>query len=324
MCSAPAPPPRPGSRIVRCPACGQRLADPAAISCPLCEFSFGDSRVTDDDGTPYAIAYSHETPGWRAMLEWIWLASAGRLKHLALMRASMASRRFARLNLTLIVLAAVIAHVAQVGFHRARLQHTEQGPAVSAPSGDGWHLVAGLPRPLPSELPIDTPTDVWWNSLQFFLGLGLALPISVLAVLIGMGLLRWGVNKAHHESYRPEQRMTAGLHYSTAWALPVFAGGLVAGLRPLAEIAQVAKWSWFPPVEGVVLTAAVVAGFGAVMWWVWLIRLGATAPAKTRVRVLTFFAAGVPLILAALGTGVYFGATILQNVLAGALRLTFD
>lgn len=325
MSSAPASAPATRSPpIVRCPACGQRLADPAAVACPLCEFSFGDSRVTNDDATPYALAYSRAVPGWKAMLEWVWLAGAGRLKHLALMRASVASRRFARLNLALIVFGLTVVYVTQVGFHRARLDVTPSGLAAGSPTGDGWHRVAGLPRPLPADLEPGAATDVWWSSLQFLLGLAIAVPVAMGVVLLGMALLRWGVSQAHHESYRAEQRMSAGLHYSTAWALPVFVGAMVTALRPLAGIGEVARWSWCPPVEGVVLTAAVVAGFGLVMWWIWLVRLGATAPARTRTRVLTFLAGGLPLLVTGLAAGAWFGATLLQDVLAGALRLTFD
>ena len=84
--------------VSRCPACGQRLDPPGATRCPLCNFDFGDDRVTGADVTPYAKAYTQGDPGWSAMCRWVWFAGAERLKHIALMRASAAARRFAWTN----------------------------------------------------------------------------------------------------------------------------------------------------------------------------------------------------------------------------------
>ena len=89
----------------RCPACGQRVLEPASTSCSLCGFSFGDDdRATGSDVTPYAAGYAEGKRGWRAMCVWVWLAGQERLKHLALTRASAASKCFARWNLLLLAL----------------------------------------------------------------------------------------------------------------------------------------------------------------------------------------------------------------------------
>jgi hypothetical protein len=122
-----------------------------------------------------------------------------------------------------------------------------------------------------------------------------------------MILVRGGVTRAHRVPYRSEQRMTAALHYSTAWCLPLFVAAVVVGLRPIAFIGGIRRWAWCPPESGFFLSAAVVAGFGVIMWWFWLIRLGATAPARTRRAVVTFVAIGVPLIAAAVAAGWWFG-----------------
>lgn len=311
------------ARIVRCPACGQRLGGENPVSCPLCKFSFGDARLTGDDATPYAHGFSRGAGGWGAMAVWVWLAGAERLKHLALMRASVASRRFARLSVTLVVMGATIALMSQIGWHRSPLFVVDAEAGQAKPVGDGWHHVVGRPRPLSADLPGDVPVDLWWNSFQALLGLGIGLPLVVLASWLTMTLLRAGVTRAHRANYRAEQRMTAGLHYSTAWGVPLFAGLMVMTLIPLARAAEIAGWTWCPPDEGVAVTAAVVGGFALVMWWVWLMRLGATAPAKTRARVLSFFAMGTPLIVAAIAAGWGFGTLALHRLLTSALRLTF-
>lgn len=314
---------RSSSRIVRCPACGQRLGGENPVACPLCNFSFGDSRLTGDDATPYAHAYSRAAGGWQAMAVWIWLAGAERLKHIALMRASVASRRFAQFSLTLVVIGATAAFLTQVGWHTSNVfvADAEAGRAVAA--GDGWHLAASLPRPLPSGFATDVGVDVWWNSLQAMLGVGIALPLAVLSCWAAMALLRAGLTRAHHANYRAEQRMTAGLHYSTAWAVPLFVGLLVMCLLPAAYAKRVTGWTWCPPYEGVAATGGVVIGFAMLMWWIWLLRLGGTAPTRTRGSVMAFLALGAPVLVAAITLGWYFGSLMLHRVLATSLRLTF-
>ena len=42
--------------LLRCPACGERIDPSSPTKCPLCEFEFGDDRVTNADVTPYAAA----------------------------------------------------------------------------------------------------------------------------------------------------------------------------------------------------------------------------------------------------------------------------
>ena len=136
-------------------------------------------------------------------------------------------------------------------------------------------------------------------------------------------LVRAGADTAHKSTYRNEQRMTAALHYSTAWGIPVVLATILAGLRPLSNIGTIARWSWCPPRRSFELSAAVLAGFGLIMWWFWLVRLGSAAPVKTRGRVIAFFALGAPLIVAAAAAGWWFGLDQLYGPLFSLMRVQF-
>ena len=118
-----------------------------------------------------------------------------------------------------------------------------------------------------------------------------------------MLIIKAGVAWAHRRPYRYERRMTAAIHYATAWCIPFFAAGVVVALRPLSFVGRIAGWPWCPPQRLFELSAAVMAGFGAAMCWFWLIRLGATAPDRTRRRVVAFFALVVPVVVSGAAAG---------------------
>lgn len=104
------------SVVSRCPACGQRV-DSAAARCSLCDFNFGEDRVTGADVTPYAKAYAQGDPGWRTMCRWVWSSGSERLQHVALIRVSAAARRFARINALLLALGIAGFQATRVGWH---------------------------------------------------------------------------------------------------------------------------------------------------------------------------------------------------------------
>ena len=291
----------------RCPACGQALRPPCPASCPLCNFDFADDRVTGVDVTPYAKAYSFEQPAWRRMLEWVWFAGGKRLKHLALIRASAASRRFARLNILLLGLGLGLFQATEVGWRWVTNSPALEPTGSTTPAGRAWLLVTSVPRPLLSGQPSEIPVELWWNPLQTLLAIVTAALAGWLLMGLAMLLVRLGVRQSHRASYRREGRMTAAIHYSTAWAVPLLLGGAVVALRPLSFVGKMARWDWCPPERVFVISAAVLATFGAVMWWFWLVRLGATAPPATRGRVSVFFALGVPVIAALAAAGWWFG-----------------
>lgn len=308
--------------IARCPACGEPLGATLQAMCPLCGFRFPDyDRATGEDVTPYAAGHAQRKRGWHSMCEWVWFAGNRRLKHLALMRASAASARFARINLLLLFLGLGLFQATREGW-----REVSRSPAIDArmePVGDGWFRIATAPPELIQDLPEDAAATLWWNPAQGI--------VAAVAGFLAAALLSWlvlltvraGTTHAHPPPYRLEKRMTAALHYATAWALPIFAGVVVVSLRPIAYVGAVARWSWYPPQYGFELAGSVILAFGAALWWFWLLRLAATAPARAQARVIAFFAVGVPLAVAAAGTVWWFGLDALYRSLFESMKLTF-
>ncbi len=289
----------------RCPACGQRL-DSFAERCPLCDFRLGDELVTGADITPYAEAYADGRRGWRVMVAWVWLAGSGRLKHLALMRSSAASRRFARINVLLLALGIGLFEWGVVGWKWVPQGLDTNGTVESTgPSGAGWFRVASMPSLLSVERAAETPTDLWWNPAQCLIAVPLAGVLALFAMWLVGVLTKTGVAWFHRSPYRKQQRMTAAIQYSTAWVIPFLAASVVAAFRPIAYVGAVARWRWHPSDNLFLIMAAIFAGFGATLWWFWLVRLGATAPPATRARVVTFIAVGVPVVVVA-GTAAWW------------------
>lgn len=309
--------------VRRCPACGQRLTPPVPSHCPLCSFDFHDDRVTGQDVTPYARAYSFGQSGWQRMGEWVWFSGAERLKHLALMRSSAASRRFAWLNVLLLALGLSLFQGTQVGWRWVTQSAATESSGSTQPAGDGWIHVAAAPRPLPSNLAPEISVDLWWNPWQSCIAVLTSFAAGVLLLWLALYAVRAGVTRAHAPAYRGESRMSAAIHYGTAWVVPLFLATLVLGLSPVSYIGAMAQWSWYPPRRGLVIGAGVLAGFGAIMGWFWLARLGMAAPARTRRRVAGFFVLGASVIAAVSAAAWWRGLNWLHDLLFDALRLTF-
>lgn len=311
------------SIIRRCPACGQKLSDPPPTKCPLCEFDFGDSRVTGDDTTPYAEAYACGLPGWRRMAEWIWFADTGRVKHLALMRASAASRRFCIISFLLLAVGLALFQTSRVGWRWVTASPAVETTGSVEPAGEGWLRVAGMPRPLPPELPAERAVDLWWNPAQTLIGVVLAFLAALLLLWMLLAFVRRGLDRAHVPSMRGEQRMTAALHYSTAWNVLLVIGALVTILRPIGYIGRMRQWAWSPADQAFTLPAGVFAAFGVTMWWFWLVRLGSVAAERTRGRVVAFFGLGVPLMMAVAVLAWWQGLDRLYPLLFDAMKMKF-
>lgn len=307
----------------RCPACGQRFESSSDLRCSICGFTFADDRITGADVTPYAKAYSLHEPGWRRMCEWSWFAGTERIKHLMLMRASAASRRFARINVLLLAFGLAMTQGARWGWRWVSNVAAIEETGSTQPLGTGWVHVAAAPRPLPAGQPGELFVDLWWNPIQGGIAWVMGLCAALLLIGLILGLLRWGVEKAHHDSYRGEQRMTAAFHYASAWYVPIVLGTAVVALRPIAYVGAMARWSWVPPDRGFVLSGAVLVGVGFVCWWFWLARLGSVSPAKTRGRVTGFLVAAVPALVAGFGGAWWLGLDWVYNRLFSALRLSF-
>ena len=313
------------SGIRRCPACGHRLSHPVPPDCPLCKLAFGDERITGTDRTPYARSYAHGVPGLRLMCEWVWCAGSGRLKHIALMRSSAASRRFARTQIALLALGFGLFQLGRKGWYRVSGAEQGGGVEIVKPTGQGWIHVAAAPRPLELDLPDAAEIDLWWNLPQATLGVAAAMLLGLLLLWLTMLLVQAGVRSAHRPQYRSEQRMTAAMHYSTAWIVPIFAAVVIFASRPIAYIGSMAQWgAWWTRLDtGLLWSGAAVAGTGIAMWWFWLARLGFSAPPKTRWRVAAFFGFALPVIVGGASYTWYYGLDMIDGLLVQGLRLQF-
>ncbi len=307
----------------RCPACGQPIDSRVASRCPLCGFKLGDEQLTGADVTPYGKAYAQGEPGWWAMCRWIWSAGSGRLQHIAPMRMSAAAKRFAWINTLLLAISIAGLLATRVGWRSVGSSPDLEPSKSVKPVGRGWLHVAAAPRPLPPGQAPHIAVDLWWNPVQALI----ASIIAGLSVLLLIWLIilvtRSGLNIAHTTAYRGEQRMSAAFLYSTAWWIPALAGIVICFLRPLSSIGQLSAQSWYPTNRGLSLLAGTVVGLAASLWWFWLIRLGATAPAKTRGRVMAFCMLGIPLLLAGAALGWWIGLAVLHEFLTVHLNIHF-
>lgn len=257
------------------------------------------------------------------MSEWVWFAGAERLNHLGLMRASAASRRFARLNVLLLAAGAALLQGNRVGWRWVAASPVAESPESAARTGLGWIHVASAPRPLPLGPTSEAPVDLWWNPVQALLGMVSGFVLAFIGLALLLRLVQLGATWVHPAPHRGEQRMTAAIHYGTAWFIPVFLAAPVAVLRTVAYFGEVQRWPWYPSREGFVLSAGVLGGFGAVLWWFWLVRVSATARARARGRVIAFVAVASPMIAAAAAAGWWLGLDRLHDPLFGWLNLVY-
>lgn len=301
----------------RCPACGQKLDSPPPPRCPLCRHDFGvSSHATGEDHTLYAQAYTTGESSFWSMGRWVVLADTPRLKHLALIRVSAASRRFATLALLLASAGLGLIQVGRSGWH-ATPASAAVGP--QQPLGAGWIHVVAAPSPLPADLPPDEPVHLWWNPAQSIIGAAVAFGLGWIVLCWLLALLQWSVNRAHAAPYRAERRLSAGLRYGTVFLVALLPSGFIALLRPVGQMTEIAGLSIAASPQAIAAVASVPAALAVVLWWFWLTRLGATAPPRTRGRVLACLTLGVPLLLllagAAWWSGLRFGLPPLYRAL---------
>ena len=313
----------PRAALVRCPACGHKLDEPTPPKCPLCHVDFGDDRITGLDVSPYAKAYARDAHGWHGMCEWVWFARTERLKHLALMRSSAASRRFRRINIFVLSLSLAAFEMTRSGWRWVRASPALEPTGSRTPGGHFWMHAAQAPRPLPLDQPEEAFVDIWWNPVQAMIASAAAFLAALLLLAVALAILRRFTDKAHLPAYRGEGRLSAAQDYGTAWLVPVLVAALIATLRPISYVGAMNGWSWSPPRSVFELSAAIVAAFAGILWWFWLIRLGATAPPKTRGRLVTYFALMTPIVFACAITAWWVGIPALCRPLFGYLELRF-
>ncbi len=226
---------------------------------------------------------------------WVFFSSASRTKHLGLMRVSMASRHFARVNLVLLSFGLAIFAFTEYGWgHVEVLLENPNGTSVVSPVGSGWFRLVTASRDLVARHPTDIVVDLWWNPAQAIIAVFIGVAVGWLCLRTLLFTIRWGVALAHRHVYRQDLRMTAAIKYGTAWFVPLLMAACVLLIRPISFVGEAAGWRWSPSDESLTLVAGVLAGFGAAMWWFWSVRLGFAAPADTRTSVTAFYAMGLP------------------------------
>jgi len=223
------------------------------------------------------------------------------------MHASFSSRRFARISLFMLTVAMAIfqASATSHGWHAGRrLLKTE--PPIQ-PTGRGWFQIAEVPGEMLSRLALEADVALWWNPAQSLIVLVTAFGVGLLLVSLSMAIVRAGLVSALRPEDRDAERITAAIHYGTAWA-PIIAVGLFVGVfAPIARIGDVAHWSWYPSRQFFEFSSAVLVAFGAVLWWFWMLRLAYASAPAVRVRVTAFSAMGLPLIAGGATSAWWFG-----------------
>lgn len=304
-----------------CPGCGHRRGERNQGRCLKCGLDFAAHGATGEDISLYAISLAEDNPRWWTMCRWVISASAGRIQHLALMRSSPASRRFAARNLLLFALGVGLVFGASRGWHSIRRPLDESGTITTDPVGRGWlHVASGRTASGGMGLGV----QVWWNPAQSivagvagFIGGLIGGWIAVLAV-------RGIVELAHRAKYRGEQRMSAALGYATAWLVAALPALVILGFWPLSMVGSTGRLTWTPSLTMLLVLAGAVAGLAAVLGWFWTIRLGASAPADTRARVLAAFLVVIPAMLLAVSIGSWIGVNRALNFLFARMNLSFS
>lgn len=323
MSSSAMPTHEPGASVPRCPACGHPLRESDLSLCPLCGLALEVQQVTNTDVTPYGLAHGKGRRGWIAMCKWVWAAGSHRIKHVALMRSSTASRRFAWNNILITTLAVTICCLARSGWHEVANTSPEAVAEPAQPLSEGWLLVTSTPRPLAPDHPSDSPTDLWWSVPQASVAAAMGVLLTWMMIWLALLMIRGIARTAYKPPFDQEQRATAALHYSTAWLLPVAAAALMAALAPLSAISTIAGWPIQSPQSLFEISAGVIVGIAAGAWWFWLVRVGTAAPNPIRKRVTGFFVVGPPLIVVGVSVSAYFGLGFLYSLLVQTMGLGF-
>ncbi len=310
--------------VTRCPACGQPVEE-FAETCSLCNFTLAlpDRHATSEDATPFAHAHERGESGRRRMCEWVWFAGTGRLKHLALMRASVASNAFFRLNVLLFAAAFGLVTATHFGWRAVTARAALEPSGSVKPLGGGWLHVAQTPNPYRRTAPADASLDLWWSPPQAIIAAVAGFIGALLAIFLVHRIIRSGLCLAHDRRHRAEQRMTAALHYGSAWGLPLLFSALLLALRPISRIGAIERSTWIPGAQGLELSAGLVAAVSLAFWWFWLVRLGATAPVDSRSRVGVFFGLGAPIIVGVVAAAWWVGLSAGLHALFASWKLHF-
>lgn len=308
-----------GGRKRRCPACGEPVHAPIPEACSLCGFRFSDASVTSADFTPYAKSYVDGERAYLRMVAWVWRAGGARLRHLALVQSSAASKHFATVHLVWLTIVLFLLELTRSGWHR--ISGSSRGPFE--PSSEGWFRLAGMERPFPTGVPLSRTADLWWSPAQALVAGVVSLLLAPLVLLLLHKLIRVALSISYPVRYRDEFRMSAGLHYATAWFLPAILGGVLVVLRPWTSYGSAQPAGPVVAEATIAILAATPAIVGFFGWWFSLVRMGSAAPQRCRSRVVTALGVFAPLIVCGGCLAWWFGLPQLLNLIYEALRIQF-
>ncbi|RME39436.1 MAG: hypothetical protein D6788_05465 [Planctomycetota bacterium] len=244
------------------------------------------------------------------MIEWIWFADAPRVTQVAVVRASPASSRFARIHLLWLCGVAGLLCASRTGWAR-------QMPEIM-PRGQGWLRIGPATGGPGDQVPL-----LWWNPAQFLIAWATAAVTALVGVLLLGTLVRSGLRGAHLPPYRQQGRLQAALHYATAWSPPVILGILILSVSPLIAFLRARGWDVSPVQLELDLGGGVLALLGLVMWWFFLLRVANCAPPCTRGRLTVFVAVGIPLLTGLFAAAWWIGLRLSLPPLFTYLGLRF-
>lgn len=307
-------------QLERCPDCGQPVPSREARTCEMCGSEFVDRRVTNADVTPYAEAFSRNEPGFLRMLRWVVFASSERIKHLGLMRKSAASTRFASSAILWFSLAVLLYSNSRIGWHTIGGLGEHASQALLKPTGNGWFRISSAS----SNPTVGAPSTqgLWWNPAQGLIAGAFAFVAGIALSWLCLGVLGWGATLAHSRQFRGEGRMSAAIAYSMAFFALCVIGGVVISMRPFFYILN-ANSTTRPSSDAVEILAVIATGAPLVVWWLWLIRLGSSAPASTRNKVTALMIVAPPVCLTGIVAAIYWGLEWFEHSVFPLMHLQY-
>ena len=314
-------PPTLSSDLPMCPACGDPMMSTPNNKCPLCGFALDALEAVSDDTTPYADAAARS---YLKMMCWVIFAGSFRLSHVARMRRSRSSLRFAALSLGMLGLAGALAVVPTHGWERIEDRGASYPDGYPEPAGNGWQLIGKLPRPpgLTAGEPI--MVRLWWNP-----GLW---AVSFLANFLGAFSLGWFLilwvtvrsNRALLAEYRDEKRFTAAIDYCTAHVPILLLAAAIYGSSLLQALSRIQQWEVQWPRYLHTVPAYLLGGFGLFVMWFWLLRVAYTAPPATSAKTGRYFGLWAPLFAVVLFGGWIVGQYYAMPHIARLLHMSFS
>ncbi len=243
-----------------------------------------------------------------------------RLTFLALIRPSVASRRFVRRHLALLAWAATLCLLSTVAWHRVERTVDNAGLIRTAPAGRGWILLADAKQ---SDLAYGL-IGVGWNPTWAGVTLAIGFPLGWMLAYMILGLMNVAPALLVPGERRKEQRLRGAVHYGSAFAQLILLAAWVAFLSPLADVLVARGWMWIPQSSRWLVVAVVIAAAAGLMWWFWLIRAALTLPAEMGRGVCIYYVMGFPWLLAATIMGWWFGMDRLLTILASVFRFNWS